>query len=1099
MRTRHLFTKFCGGVLLVLASMARADSFQISVDLSPLILSEANGFVDVAGGAGTTLSSVPGQPRLPQQVATYALPSDADLASVSVAVDEMESRDVVLAHPVRPAAPWRTSVDAAPFYGGARNVVDGKDLDVYGADAFAPGAAATLDGVSQMRRWKLVRVALNPALYNPVQGVLRQVSRVTFTVSFNRAKSSRADRLAADTVLDADALKLVANAGTARAWYPGSAVARKSSGSTGEVLVVMTTDAIYSDSTNLYGLVSHKRALGYVVHTVTETTVDGQSASNGWNEVAGQAPDGKADRMRKWLQNNYVSMGIKYVLLIGNPDPAANELPMKELGYQAYVYPVDCFYSDLTGNWDVDGNGIYGNETNDVELAGGVDLVPEVYVGRIPVYASDANWRGILRSIVRKIIRYELETDINWRKAGLLPQSFSNLDTDGGWLGYHVENNVLAPQGYDAYTLYEQGSVDTNYDSVLASDEELLANATARHWMTNDFGTVLWWAHGWSRGAVVYTGGDVYNSYQCPLIDDSRPAAVFMSSCSCGDPADSYNLSYAMLRDGGIASVAAGQVSWFYSCQWSPSEAKGMNASMGYDFNRKVIADGTTFGQALAEVKNEIIGWWNNRYTFSLYGDPTLSINDQGADSDADGLPDEWETQHGLAVGTADGTVNPDGDAFDNLAEFNAGFDPQVADTPASLHSSVAVAGTFNGWNPAAGNMSLVADYVWQGVVVMTNASGVACKFTANGGWATNWGDADPLATNANMAGVGELDAANIQAGSGVDGRIRFTFHELTGAWRIEPAPVPDADADGLPDEWENVYGLNPAVNDAAGNPDHDIYTNLQEYQNGTNPNVYDAPRSSYASMAVAGTFNGWAPALTNMCLVADYYWRCDVTLTNASGVQFKFAANGGWDANWGENDQAQFGVPLSGTAESPGGNVSTTNVLAGTYRFAFSEQTRAYSLVAVATPDTDNDGVDDAWEQAHGLDSKNAQDAWSDADDDGLTAQEECGLNGDPALADTDGDGATDYSEYVAGTLLNNSNSVFAAEVQTVGDDPQLSWPGMTGRTYAVFYATNLSAASFQPMDGCTNLTCSMPGTMSLTIPDLGIGDHYFGIQVRK
>ena len=1099
MRARHLFTKFYGGVLAcLLTSAAWADTFQISQDLAPLTVSTADGFVDVAGGEGTTLSANPGQPRLPQQVATYALPPDADLASVAVTVDDLEATDLSLNQLVRPAAPWRTSPDAAPSYGGAQNIVDGKDMDVYGTDAFAPGAAAVLDSVSQMRRWKLVRVALHPALYNPVQGTLRQVSRVVFTVSFERLPARRSDRLAADTVLDADALKLVSNAETATAWYPAPVSTRKT-GSMGDVLLVMTTDAIYSDSTNLYGLVSHKRALGYVVHTVTETTVDGQSASNGWNEVTGQAPDGKADRMRKWLQDNYVSMGIKYVLLIGNPNPAANELPMKELSYQAYVYPVDCFYSDLTGNWDIDGNGLYGNETNDVELAGGVDLVPEVYVGRIPVYTSDANWRGILRSIVRKIIHYELETDIHWRQAGLLPESFSNLDTDGGWLGYHAENNILAPQGYNAYTLYEQGSVDTNYNSVLASDEELLANTTARHWMTNDFGTVLWWAHGWSRGAVVYTGGDVYNSYQCPLIDNSRPAAVFMASCSCGDPADSYNISYAMLRDGGIASVAAGQVSWFYSCQWSPSEAKGMNASMGYDFNRKIVSDGTTFGQALAEVKNEIIGWWNNRYTFSLYGDPTLSINDHGTDSDADGLPDQWETQHGLTVGTADGTGNPDGDAFNNLAEYNAGFDPQVADTPASVYSSVAVAGTFNGWNPAAGNLALVADYTWQGTVVMTNASGVEFKFTANGGWTTNWGDADPLATNANMAGVGDLDAANIAAGSGVDGRIRFTFNELTSAWRIEPAPVPDTDADGLPDEWETAHGLNPAVNDASGNPDHDIYTNLQEYQNGTDPQVYNAPRSAYASMAVAGTFNGWTPGLTNMCLVADYYWRCDVTLTNASGVQFKFAANGGWTTNWGENDQALFGVPLSGTAESTGGNISTTNILTGTYRFAFSEQTRAYSLVAVATPDTDNDGVDDAWEQAHNLNPKSAQDAWSDTDGDGLTAQEEYGLNGDPALADTDGDGAADYSEYIAGTLLNNSNSVFAAAVQSVGGDPQLSWPGMTGRTYTVYYATNLFQATLQPMDGYSNLTCSTPGTMSLTIPDLPVGCHFFGLEVRK
>ena len=80
------------------------------------------------------------------------------------------------------------------------------------ARASYAAAAATLEGVAQMRRWKLARVAVNPALYNPVRGVLQSVSRVSFTVSFDRAPARRADPLAADAVLDADALARVANA-----------------------------------------------------------------------------------------------------------------------------------------------------------------------------------------------------------------------------------------------------------------------------------------------------------------------------------------------------------------------------------------------------------------------------------------------------------------------------------------------------------------------------------------------------------------------------------------------------------------------------------------------------------------------------------------------------------------------------------------------------------------------------------------------------------------------------------------------------------------------------------------------------------------------
>ncbi len=1079
--------------------MAQADNLAVSLDWTPLAISEADGFIDVTGGEGTFLSSEPGRPRLPRQVVTYALPPDADLSTVSVTVDDMDATEIFLASPVRPAAPWMTSPDSVPFYGGAQNIVDGKDMDVYGADAFVPAAPVGIDGVSQMRKWKLVRVAASPVLYNPAQGVLRRISRVDFTISYNRVKARRADPLAADAVLDADALALVSNAEAARAWYPGPAATRKSGGATGEVLVVMTTDAIYSGSTDLYGLVSHKRALGYVVHTVTETKVDGQTASNGWNEVAGQAPDGKADRMRKWLQDNYVSMGIKYLLLIGNPDPAANELPMKELSYQAYVYPVDGYFSDLTGNWDIDGNGLYGNETNDVELAGGVDLVPEVYVGRIPVYASDAEWRGILRGIIRKIIHYELETDIGWRRAGLLPESFSNLDTDGGWLGYHTESNILSPQGYDAYTLYEQGSVDTNYDSVLGSDEELLGNATVRRWMTNDYGMVLWWAHGWSRGAVVYAGGNLFESAQCPMLDNARPAALFMSSCSCAEPSDSLNISYAMLRDGGIASVAAGQVSWFYSCQWSPAEAKGHNASMGYDFMRKVVGDGKPFGQALAEVKSEADGWWNNRYTFSLFGDPTLTINDQGDDIDADGMPDLWETQHGLSVGAADAGGNPDGDAFNNLAEYAAGLDPQTPDSPATAHASLSVAGTINGWNPAANNLSLVSDYTWQGTFVLTNASNVEFKFVADGGWAVNWGDNDPFFTNANMSGVGEAAGANISAGGGGDGRIRITFNELTGGYRIEPAPEPDSDLDGMPDAWETLYGLNPAVHDAAGNPDHDIYANLEECQNGTDPQVYDAPRSSYASMCVAGTFNGWLPGLTNMCLVDDYVWRGDVVFTNQSAVEYKFAANGNWTANWGDDDGTQTNLPQAGVGEYGGENIQVADVLDGACRFTFNEQTRAYSLVSIAVADTDDDGMADGWEREHGLNPKDARDAWGDADGDGLTPREEFALNGNPSLGDTDGDGANDFAESIAGTRLDDSGSIFEACVQAIDGEPTLTWPGMTGRTYAVFHATNLLDANFQVLGAHSNISCLAPGDMGIPLPDLPDSFQYYSIQVRK
>ena len=48
---------------------------------------------------------------------------------------------------------------------------------------------------------------------------------------------------------------------------------------------------------------------------------------------------------------------------------------------------------------------------------------------------------------------------------------------------------------------------------------------------------------------------------------------------------------------------------------------------------------------------------------------------------------------------------------------------------------------------------------------------------------------------------------------------------------------VNDSDNDGMPDSWEEKYGLNPEDStDANGNIDGDEYTNLKEYKIGTNP-----------------------------------------------------------------------------------------------------------------------------------------------------------------------------------------------------------------------------------------------------------------------
>ena len=69
------------------------------------------------------------------------------------------------------------------------------------------------------------------------------------------------------------------------------------------------------------------------------------------------------------------------------------------------------------------------------------------------------------------------------------------------------------------------------------------------------------------------------------------------------------------------------------------------------------------------------------------------------------------------------------------------GFYWNVSKPPESVFTSMSLAGTFNNWNQAANNMTLVGDATWECIQILTNQSSVRFKFTANGVWgAAEWG-----------------------------------------------------------------------------------------------------------------------------------------------------------------------------------------------------------------------------------------------------------------------------------------------------------------------------------------------------------------------
>lgn len=94
-----------------------------------------------------------------------------------------------------------------------------------------------------------------------------------------------------------------------------------------------------------------------------------------------------------------------------------------------------------------------------------------------------------------------------------------------------------------------------------------------------------------------------------------------------------------------------------------------------------------------------------------------------------------------------------------------------------------------------------------------------------------------------------------------------------------------DTDNDGLPDDWEIAHQLDPlsAIGDngAQGDPDHDGFTNLQEFQGGTDPR----DPGSFLSLAIA-------PAAEGVSL------RFQAVATHSYTVQFRDSlVDGAWSS----------------------------------------------------------------------------------------------------------------------------------------------------------------------------------------------------------
>lgn len=595
---------------------ALADEINLKVPTSYVSVAEdAQGNASFLGKNVQYLNQS-GEPAIPYDVIRVLLPPDADLSTVTASVRN-ERIEIVPGQwnvlPMPPMAYWDGSMVITEWPEGKR-IAAGRDIHIYEKDAFFPASHIGFINTGQKRDRKLAEISIALYQYNPVTQELYRLVEADLVLTFSRNSAMLYAPALRKSLTDwteyENSKQFTENIKEVTPSYQLMAT-DPVAGKPANRYVIITTNEIQSGSNELENFIHSKAQRGFNVEVVTE------------DHWGGGTGDTAADNIRAWLQTNYQSPRIEYVLLIGDPDPALGEVPMKTLWplndpARNRNFPSDFYFADLTGNWDLDGDGFCGEWEDDFG-AGGVDRYWEVLVGRIPFYGDFGDLDGILS----KIIDYENPVcgDITWRKNVLLPMKPSDANTPGYHLGEAIKADIIVPKGdWEYHRVYEEAYGLNPPPETTPCTEDNVSEA----WNGSPMGGVFWFTHGGPRNA-----NGVMDLVHAATLDDTHPAFTFQASCSNATPEDDMNLAYSLLINGCIATVGSTGICHYYSGQTRFAGSDTITG-MSYEYARRLIGDGMDCGHALHALRQHIVprdwGGWRNLLVFNIYGDPSVAL-----------------------------------------------------------------------------------------------------------------------------------------------------------------------------------------------------------------------------------------------------------------------------------------------------------------------------------------------------------------------------------------------------------------------------------------------------------------------------------------
>ncbi len=563
--------------------------------LKDLIFSTSGGFDQIYLQGGEITQEV-GKPQLPFELFQVTLPPGSEVEEVVVTSSEGDFLpEKYTIFPAQPPRILSLGQEPIPFIE--------PESGVYQQNTEYPGKLVEYRGTGYLGGYQLANILVYPLQYIPAAGRVKFYSQIEFKIIYAEGKRKPLPlkrRSASGTRVYEDILKKTAS---------------KSAGATARLETQKVTKSLLPPGDYEYVIVA-QRSFESVFQPLadwkTQKGTPTKIVATDWIYSNYSGYD-SAEKLRNFIKDAYQSWGTLWVLLGGD----TNRIPLRlvwamdcEAGMDPDEndIPCDLYFSDLDGTWDANGNHIYG------EVEDSVDIYPDVFVGRASCSSVTQ-----AQALVDKILTYEKNppTDYQTRMLFLAEILWNDPYTNSGLAKDLIDGEYVPPQ-FDPITKLYEALGNENISSVLAAMNQ------GQNIINHD-------GHCWH--SVMGVGGDYLSlSDMDDLSNGPRNSILF--SIGCWPAAIEYDcIAERFINNpdgGGVAFIGNSRYGW-----GSPG-----NPEYGYSdrFDQQFFAalfsrDVYKIGAAVADMKSfyvplsqqENVYRWC-MYQINLLGDPEMSI-----------------------------------------------------------------------------------------------------------------------------------------------------------------------------------------------------------------------------------------------------------------------------------------------------------------------------------------------------------------------------------------------------------------------------------------------------------------------------------------